>query len=81
MLKEPEFENFQFNYQNKISHYRNALGHKKSAENYIELTKGKNIPIDEVLHQKMRENLTRYNTLIEKIEKFVKNDLTELVNN
>lgn len=45
--------------------------HRKSTDNVIELTKGNFIPIDEELHQKMRKNLTRYNQLIEKLEKFV----------
>lgn len=71
LTAEEEFSSFKSNYENEISHYRNALGHRKSTDNVIELTKGNFIPIDEELHQKMRKNLTRYNQLIEKLEKFV----------
>ncbi len=71
LTAEEEFFSFKSNYEKEISHYRNALGHRKSTDNVIELTKGNFIPIDEELHQKMRKNLTRYNQLIEQLEKFV----------
>lgn len=71
LSSEKEFSSFKSNYEKEISHYRNALGHKKSSSNDIELTKGNFIPIDEALHQKMRKNLTRYNQLIKQLEVFV----------
>ena len=71
LTAEEEFSSFKSNYEEEISHYRNALGHRKSTDDVIELTKGNFIPIDEELHQKMRKNLTRYNHLIEQLEKFV----------
>ena len=63
LTAEEEFSSFKSNYEEEISHYRNALGHRKSTDDVIELTKGNFIPIDEELHQKMRKNLTRYNHL------------------
>lgn len=71
LTAEEEFSSFKSNYENEISHYRNALGHRKSTDNVIEITKGNFIPIDEALHQKMRKNLTRYNQLIKQLELFV----------
>lgn len=71
LTAEEEFTSFKANYEKEISHYRNALGHKKSTDAVIEITKGEFIPIDQTLHQKMRKNLTRYNELIEKLELFV----------
>lgn len=68
---EQEFSSFKSKYETDISHYRNALGHRKSTDDFIEITKGNFIPINEELHQKMRKNLTRYNELIEKLEVFV----------
>lgn len=68
---EQEFFSFKSKYETDISHYRNALGHRKSTDDFIEITKGNFIPINEELHQKMRKNLTRYNELIEKLEVFV----------
>lgn len=68
---EQEFSFFKSKYETDISHYRNALGHRKSTDDFIEITKGNFIPINEELHQKMRKNLTRYNELIEKLEVFV----------
>ncbi len=69
--REREFSSFKSKYETDISQYRNALGHRKSTDDFIEITKGNFIPINEELHQKMRKNLTRYNELIEKIEVFV----------
>lgn len=69
--REQEFCSFKSKYETDISHYRNALGHRKSTDDFIEITKGNFIPINEELHQKMRKNLTRYNELIEKLEVFV----------
>lgn len=71
LTAEEEFYSFKSNYENDISHYRNALGHKKSTENFIEVTKGNVVPINEELHKKMRRNLTRYDKLIDQLEHFV----------
>lgn len=71
LIEEIEYKSFKANYEQDISHYRNALGHRKSSDNIIELTKGNFILIDEELHQTMRKNLTRYNQLIEQLEIFV----------
>lgn len=70
-LTEEEFSSFKRKYEENISHYRNALSHKKPTDNSIEITKNTWIPLDEELHQKMRENLNRYNDLIEKLEEFI----------
>ena len=70
LSKEIEYESFKSNYEEKISHYRNALGHRKSTENTI-IIKEKKTPIDEELHQMMRKNISRYNFLIEQLEKCV----------
>ena len=75
LTEEEEYSSFKSNYENEISHYRNALGHRKSTDNVIEITKGTVIPIDEALHQKMRRNLTRYNKLIEQLELFVTEEI------
>lgn len=70
-----EFSNFKHYYQNDISQYRNALGHKKATENTIEVPKGTLVEIDTEFHRKMRRNLVRYNELIEKLEIFVAEQL------
>lgn len=71
LSEEEEYSSFKSNYEKEISNYRNALGHRKSTDNVIEITKGSFVPIDEELHQKMRKNLSRYNLLIEQLEEFV----------
>ena len=71
LFEEEEFSSFKAYYEKEISNYRNALGHRKSTDNIIEITKGNFVPIDEALHQKMRKNLSRYNLLIEQLELFV----------
>lgn len=71
LFEEEEYSSFKSNYEKEISNYRNALGHRKSTDNVIEITKGNFVPIDEELHQKMRKNLSRYNLLIEQLEVFV----------
>ena len=57
LSEEEEFSSFKSYYEKEISNYRNALGHRKSTDNVIEITKGNYVPIDEALHQKMRKNL------------------------
>lgn len=71
LSEEEEFSSFKAYYEKEISNYRNALGHRKSTDNIIEITKGNFVPVDEALHQKMRKNLSRYNLLIEQLELFV----------
>lgn len=71
LSEEEEFSSFKSYYEKEISNYRNALGHRKSTDDIIEITKGNFVPIDEALHQKMRKNLSRYNLLIEQLELFV----------
>ena len=71
LSEEKEFSSFKACYEKEISNYRNALGHRKSTDNIIEITKGNFVPVDETLHQKMRNNLSRYNFLIEQLELFV----------
>lgn len=71
LSEEEEFSSFKAYYEKEISNYRNALGHKKSTDNNIEITTGNFVPVDEALHQKMRKNLSRYNFLIEQLELFV----------
>lgn len=66
----PEHLDFKVKYEENISQYRNALGHRKSGENTIEICK-QPITIDECLHQKMRGNIITYNSLIEEIEQFI----------
>lgn len=71
LSEEEEFSSFKSCYEKEISNYRNALGHRKSTDNILEITKGNFVPVDEALHQKMRKNLSRYNLLIEQLELFV----------
>lgn len=71
LSEEEEFSSFKAYYEKEISNYRNALGHRKSTDNIIEITKGNFVPVDEALHKKMRNNLSRYNFLIEQLELFV----------
>lgn len=61
---------FKSRYEEDISCYRNALGHKKVGANMINV-KNQEIPIDENLYQKMRKSLLEYDELISKIEAFV----------
>lgn len=73
--KDPIWDNFKKSYEDDISHYRNALGHKKAKEEQIEIVKGTFIPIDEELHQKMRKSLRQYDGFILELEKFVTNHI------
>ncbi|MNW44318.1 hypothetical protein D3C74_215480 [compost metagenome] len=65
-----EFQNFRLSYEENISQYRNALGHRKSGDSSIEIRK-EQIPIDQSLHQMMRGNINKYDTLISEIESFI----------
>lgn len=68
----PEYDNFKANYEENISIYRNALGHKKTTDNVIEIKKGIYVDVNNELHQKMRKNLILYNDVITGIESFVR---------
>ena len=61
---------FKSSYENSISSYRNALGHKKETDNHISI-QGKTIAIDEALHQTMRIRLQEYDNYIKELELFV----------
>lgn len=68
-------DNFKTKYESNVSCYRNALGHKKACENYIEIAQGVVVPVDEELHKKMRINLRQYDEIISELENFVVNKL------
>lgn len=61
---------FKVNYENDVSCYRNALGHRKSSDSHINLA-GEEIPIDTILHKKMRSTLTLYDELLYELESFI----------
>jgi len=67
----PKTEHIKFktNYEQDISCYRNAFGHKKKNDTHIEIS-GNLIPIDATLHQKMRSTLTHYDKLIYELESY-----------
>lgn len=67
-----EYTNFRHYYEENISCYRNALGHRKTEESSI-VVKKQTIPIDEKLHHLMRKNLWYCNELIGDMEEIVKN--------
>lgn len=69
-IPKTEHLNFKAKYEENISQYRNALGHRKSGEATIMIC-NKPIPIDQNLHQRMRSNINTYNSLIEEIEHFI----------
>lgn len=62
--------NFKSKYEEDISQYRNAFGHRRSGENTIQIGK-ETISIDKDLHQKMRGFINDYDSLILEIEQFV----------
>ena len=68
----PEYASFKANYEMEISSYRNALGHKKTTDDVIEITKGKYVIVNNELHQNMRRNLIKYNGIITDIEMFLR---------
>lgn len=55
LSEEEEFSSFKAYYEKEISNYRNALGHRKSTDNIIEITKGNFVPVDEALHKKIEK--------------------------
>jgi hypothetical protein len=69
-VPEKKHISFKSNYEEDISCYRNALGHRKSSDTNIEIA-GKQIPIDSLLHKKMRHILTIYDGLIHGLETFL----------
>lgn len=75
-FREDEIVNgFKSHYEEDVSCYRNALGHKKAAENHIEIAKGNLVSVDETLHQQMRINLYQYNSIIAELEHFVTEEI------
>ena len=71
LRREPALDSFRSHYEDHISCYRNALGHKKEADQQIEIKNGVFIPVDEELHRQMRINLQQYDALICELETFV----------
>lgn len=75
LKKDPILDSFKSRYESDISWYRNALGHKRASDDYIEITAGNLVPVDETLHQQMRINLHQYDSLIKELESFVTNQI------
>lgn len=69
-LPKEQHSNFKCCYEKDISCYRNALGHKKLKDSYIEIA-GEQIHINEELHKKMRNTLTEYDSLIYDLEEYL----------
>lgn len=65
-----DLDKFDTKYTNEISVYRNALGHKKFSDTSIQI-KGKIVQIDETLHNYLRGNINKYDTLIKQIEECI----------
>lgn len=66
-IPDDKHKKFKKNYEEEISWYRNALGHRKANDYTIEIC-GQQIPVDSSLHKNMRINMTLYDKLIRKIE-------------
>jgi len=66
-LADPEYTNFLDSYSKEFMAYRNAFGHKKIDEEVI-MVHDDEIPIDQKLHQLMRTNIMKYDSLIKQIE-------------
>lgn len=58
---------FASKYNAEISVYRNALGHKKYSDTSLSID-GKIVVIDEALHQKLRANINKYDSMISFLE-------------
>ena len=71
LRREHVLDDFKSYYEKDISWYRNALGHKKEADQQIEINKGVLVPVNEELHRLMRTNLQQYDGLINELESFV----------
>lgn len=71
LRREHVLDDFKSYYEKDISWYRNALGHKKEADQQIEINKGVLVPVNEELHRLMRTNLQQYDALICELETFV----------
>lgn len=63
-----DLRGFSEKYNQEISAYRNALGHKKFSDTAIEVN-GKVVQIDESLHRDLRKKVNKYDALISCIEK------------
>lgn len=64
------FNKFKMKYEENISTYRNALGHRKDGENTIHV-KGNVIPVDDALHRLLRQNIQSYSLLISDLEDII----------
>lgn len=61
--KYADIKEFDKKYNNDISVYRNAMGHKKYSDTSLEI-KGRIVQIDEDFHRKLRDNINRYDGFI-----------------
>lgn len=62
-----DLEQFDSKYNEEISVYRNALSHKKYSDTSI-IIDGKVVVIDDSLHQKLRTNINKYDSMIAFLE-------------
>lgn len=65
--KSKDLEKFNSKYTKEISVYRNALSHKKYSDTSLSI-EGKVVVIDELLHQKLRNNINKYDSMISFLE-------------
>ena len=65
-----KFKNFMNNYENDISCYRNAFGHKKYSDDSLIIRK-KVVTVDSELHKQLRESIAEYDNLIQYLEDLV----------
>jgi hypothetical protein len=65
-----KYIDFKRNYEEDLSIYRNALGHRKDGDATL-FIKGNEIPINQELHRKLRYTLNEYNELITSLEDYV----------
>ena len=69
-MEEKGIEQFDLMYNNDISVYRNALSHKKYSDTSLYID-GRFVAINEELHQKLRANINKYDSLISFLEDFI----------
>jgi hypothetical protein len=65
-----DYDSFEDLYKERISHYRNALGHRTASEKTINVC-GITEAIDEKLHRKMRENIQKTEKLLSNLESII----------
>lgn len=68
--RDSELKNFPIEYDENITAFRNALGHKKFSDTSLNI-RGNVITVDSELHKKLRETVARYDYLIKYIEDFI----------